>query len=104
MALTQVAFDNTNNRLKRQAGAVPDFRAGRTSVGSAQTSINVTFSSAIPGTTYIPVCSWQNTTDTTPQFQPIVITAFSTTGFTATWNVPTDTANYSLNWQVFAPS
>lgn len=99
MALTQVAFDNTNNRLKRQTTVPVDFRAGRQAVSSAQSSVNVTFSTAVT-TAYVVTASWQNTTDSNPQFQPIVITAFSTTGFTATWNVPTDTANYSINWIV----
>lgn len=100
MALTQVAYDNTNDRLKRQTTVPVDFRAGRQSVGSAQTTVSVTFSTAVANTSYVPIVTWQNTTDSTPQFQPVVITAFSTTGFTATWNVPTDSANYSINWMI----
>jgi hypothetical protein len=100
VALTQVAWDNTNDRIKRLPLAVPDFRAGRETVSSSATTVNVTFSTALDNTSYAVVCTWQNTTDATPQFQPIVITALSTSGFTARWNVPTDSANYSLNWQV----
>lgn len=99
MAQNSVSFDNSTNRLKRQTTVPVDFRAGRQAVGSAQTTVSVTFSTAVT-TSYIPVCSWQNTTDSTPQFQPIAITAFTTTGFTATWNAPTDSANYSINWMV----
>lgn len=99
MALTQVAFDNTNNRLKRQTTIPVDFRAGQKTVSSGVTTVSVTFSTAVT-TSYVPTCTWMNTTDANPQFQPVVITAFSTTGFTATWNVPTDSANYVLNWIV----
>lgn len=100
MSYNLVQWDNTNNRVKRSSLPSPDFRAGRQSVGSGATSVSVTFSSAIANTNYPPICTWQNTTDTHPQFQPLVITAFSTTGFTVSWNVATDTANYSINWQV----
>lgn len=100
MALFQVQWDSTNNRFKRSASSVADYRAGQQTVGSGATSVSVTFSSAIASTSYAPVCSWINTSDGSPQFQPIVITAFSTTGFTASWNVATDTANYIISWQV----
>jgi hypothetical protein len=99
VSLNAVAFDNVGNKLERQTTIPIDFRAGRAAVSSSASSVAVTFSTAIT-TSYVPVCSWQNTTDSTPQFQPIVITAFSTTGFTASWNVPTDSANYSINWFV----
>jgi hypothetical protein len=39
-------------------------------------------------------------TDANPQFQPTIITARSSTGFTATWNAPTDTTNYLLGYIV----
>jgi len=73
-------------------------RAGSSAIGSAQTSLAVTFSSAMPNTSYTVVATMLNTTDTNPQFQPITITAFSTSGFTAKWNANTDSANYLLNW------
>ena len=38
--------------------------------------------------------------DTNPQFQPVVITARSSTGFTASWNAPTGSANYILGYVV----
>jgi hypothetical protein len=72
--------------------------AGKTTIGSGATTISPTFSTAFGSTGYAITCSMMNTTDTNPQFQPITITAQSTTGFTATWNAPTATANYVLNW------
>jgi hypothetical protein len=102
VALTGVAYDNTNNRFKRLATGAGDYRAGLQAVTSGVSTISVTFSSAIASTSYSVVCTWQNLTDAHPQFQDIVVTAFSTTGFTATWNAPTDSANYSVSWTVTA--
>lgn len=73
--------------------------SGKTSISSGSTSQAVTFSTAFSGTTYSITASLLNTTDTNPQFQPITITAQATTGFTASWNAPTATANYVLSWQ-----
>jgi hypothetical protein len=72
--------------------------SGKTTIGSGVTTISPTFSTAFGSTGYAITCTIMNTTDSLPQFQPITITAQSTTGFTATWNVPTATANYVLNW------
>lgn len=41
-----------------------------------------------------------DSTDTNPQFQPVTITARSSTGFTASWNAPTSSANYILGYFV----
>ena len=78
------------------------YRAGSQSIGSGVTTVSVTYSSAMPNTSYAITCNFVNTTDTNVQFQPIEITAFSTTGFTAKWNGATATANYSLMWHVIA--
>lgn len=84
------------------AAASVTYRAGSSAIGSAQTSLAVTFSSVMPNTSYSIVATMLNTTDTNPQFQPITITAFSTSGFTAKWNANTDSANYLLNWTAIA--
>jgi hypothetical protein len=60
----------------------------------------VTFATALPSTNYAVVCTWQNTTDPFPQYQPVSVTALTINGFTLSWNAPTDTANYSINWIV----
>ena len=41
-----------------------------------------------------------NSTDTNPQYFPVVVTARSSTGFTASWSNATDTANYVLVYHV----
>lgn len=103
MAYTSVAWDGVNNRLKRLTTSVaPDIRAGRTAVGSSASSLAVVFSTAVANTSYAVVCTWYNVTDSTPQFQPLNVTVQSTTGFTVSWNAPTDTANYAISWQATA--
>lgn len=97
MALTIVQWDSTNKKFKAGGG---QSRAGRSSIGSGASSLVVTFSSALPSTSYAVTCTWQNTADTNPQQQSFVVTAFATTGFTVTWPAPTDSANYSINWIV----
>lgn len=73
--------------------------AGRTAIGSGVTTISPTFSTAFASATgYAVTATLLNTTDSNPQFQPVTITSTSTTGFTATWNDPTFTANYILSW------
>ena len=74
-------------------------RSGQVSLGSGvTTSGSVTFSSTLGTTSYAVTATMINTTDTNPQFQPVPITAQSATAFTASWNAPTATANYVLNW------
>jgi hypothetical protein len=73
--------------------------AGKTSLSSSSTTQAVTFSTAYANTSYSVTANLLNTTDTNPQFQPIDITAQSTTGFTASWNSPLATANYVLSWR-----
>ena len=75
-------------------------RAGSQAVSSSSTSQAVTFSSTLGTTSYAISACFVNTTDTNPQFQPITVTVQSATGFTATWNDPTATANYSIQYQV----
>jgi hypothetical protein len=75
-------------------------RSGESSISLGATSLTVTFSSALPNSSYIVVVSMVNTTDPTPQYQPLVVTSKTTAGFTVQWNSPTDTANYLIDYQV----
>ena len=67
-----------------------------TAISISSTTINVTFPIAFATTSYVVTAELVNYTDSNPQFQSIVITAKTTTGFTAQWNAPTDSANYLL--------
>ena len=104
-----VYYDSTANLFYfYQNGAwvnyltLSNYRAGTTTISNGGTSVSVTFSSAMASTSYAVTATISNTTDTNPQFIPVTITAISTTGFTAKWNLATDTANYSLQWTVLA--
>lgn len=74
------------------------YRAGQQTISSASTSQAITFSSTLGSTSYAMSVVMKNVTDTSPQFQTVDITAKSATGFTCTWNAPTDTANYVLEF------
>lgn len=73
-------------------------RTNSVSVGVNATTASVVFSDAFADTSYGLVVTLENTVDSSPMFQPIMITAKSTTGFTVSWNVPFDTANYNINY------
>jgi hypothetical protein len=73
-------------------------RSGTPTIGSGVSNLSVVFSSALASTSYAVTVTMENTTDANPQFQPVTVTAKSTTGFSVNWNAPTDSANYKLNY------
>lgn len=77
-------------------------RAGSVAVSSAVQTATITFSSPLANTNYAISVNMRNTTDTNPQYQPVVISAKSTTGVTVKWNANTDSANYFLEYTVIA--
>ena len=74
--------------------------AQEVAIPNGVTSITVTFGTPMPSTVYTILAQMVNTTDTDPEFQPITVTQKTTTGFVATWNRPTDTASYALDYIV----
>lgn len=76
--------------------------AGKATLSVSTTSKAVTFSTAYANTNYAVTATMLNTTDTNPEYIPVTITAQATTGFTASWNAPTPTANYVLSWMAIA--
>jgi hypothetical protein len=72
------------------------------SLSSGATSKVVTFPLSLQTGNASPrVVAWIfNSTDTNPQYFPVTITARSSTGFTASWDNPTDTVNYLLSYIV----
>ena len=72
--------------------------AGTDSISNDTTSVTVTFTTAQPDTNYSISCSFINTIDPDPLDLIYKITSKLTTGFTATFNQTTDSANYSLDW------
>lgn len=67
-------------------------------ITNGSSSVAVTFSSAFATTNYAIVANVRNTTDPNPIFLDIVDTVKSTSGFTATFNAPADSANYFVEY------
>lgn len=95
MALKIVLWNDSTKEIV-QTGL--EVRQGNQTIGSGVATLSVTFATAMPNSTYALQVAMKNVTDSTPQFQPLTITAQSTTGFTVKWNANTDTANYSINY------
>lgn len=74
--------------------------AQEVSVGGGLTSLVITFPSPLSGTNYVPIVQFVNLVDASPQFQTILVSNKTTSGFTAIWNAPTDSANYRISYIV----
>ncbi len=106
MAQKVAAWDDTTNHFVRTdkdpasigTGGIDGTRAGSDSVSNGATSLAITFSSALADTSYTVNCNFHNTTDSSPIFQSVMIKDKTTTGFTAFWNAPVDTANYEISY------
>jgi hypothetical protein len=75
-------------------------RAAKVALVSGTTSASVTLAAPMPDLNYVITANMMNTTDASPSFQPLVITAQSLTGFTISWNTPLASANYELAYYV----
>lgn len=73
-------------------------RAQSIAIASGATEIAILFSTDLGDADYSVTANLYNETDALPEFQPITVTARASTGFTAKWNDPLDTANYRLNY------
>jgi hypothetical protein len=71
-------------------------RGGKVNISSGVLSVIVNFTEPFPDTSYFINVSLMNLTDSVPIFQPVLITAQTTSSFTVIWNSPTPTANYVL--------
>ena len=69
----------------------------RVSVGSGATSATISLPSNFGTTGYGIIVAFSNTVDAFPQFQPILITSKANQSAVASWNAPTESANYVLN-------
>jgi len=73
-------------------------RCQRVVLTNGTTSVSVVFASPFDDMDYAATCTMYNTVDGSPLFQPILITAISVSGFTAQWDNPLISSNYSLNY------
>ncbi len=93
------ALDTSNYKLDYIVPGVAQPQIAQVAIGSGVTSITVTLPIAMTTTSYVVLPNMVNTVDANPQFQPLVLTAKTTTTFTISWDHPTDTANYFLAYQ-----
>lgn len=104
MALRVLAWDDVEERVKRTSkdpAAISgggDIRTDSVAIPNGNSSLAVTFSTPLASASYSVDGLMFNNTDSTPIIQPIIITAKSTSGFTASWNFPVDSANYFLDY------
>lgn len=73
-------------------------RAGVEALSNAVSSVAVVFSTALANNNYAATFNFINTTDSDLAFIQGMITAKSASGFTVSFNTPTDSANYSMGW------
>jgi len=96
-----VPTDSANYELCYNAS--PDgfsFISSTDSIVQGATSKSVTLSPTLSTADYAITVSFFNSVDSSPAFQPLTVTSKTTSGFTATWNLPTDSANYNLEYHI----
>lgn len=94
------AVDSVTGKRKRTRIDANYIRSDLTTISVDATSVTVSFSSNVPDTEYhVPDLSFENTSGEEPDFQPIVVTNKTVSGFTAKWNAPVSSANYKLSWK-----
>lgn len=74
--------------------------SGVATIGNGSQTVSIVYPSAMPDTTYSLTFSITNLVDANPISLIVVGTTKLTTGFTATFNAPADSANYKLEWKV----
>jgi hypothetical protein len=108
MAQRIIAFDDTEERLVRTtkdpanvgtaSSTGESVNAGSETVTNGATSKSLTYANAFSNTSYAVVAQLGNTVDSLVQYQPLLITSKSTSGCTVSWNVPADSANYTIDF------
>lgn len=73
-------------------------RAGEVAISDSSSSVSVTYSSAFTDTNYAFVFSIRNTADASPILLQGEVTAKSASAVTVSFNAPTDTSNYILDY------
>jgi len=111
--LNVVAWDNNAQRLVRTAADPANIVGGivldqvvassvALTAGTTSATIGFTYSFSSIGS-FALVVNLTNQIDTSPQFQPVIVTSITTTGFTAIWNMPLDSSNYYIDYIAVSP-
>jgi len=88
-----VATDTANYVAASMVGGT-----GQIAITNGATSATVTLPISYGAASYAIVATIQDTADSHPQFQPLLLTAQNPGSATISWNVPRDTGNYLLNY------
>ena len=113
MTLRIVAWNDIEQRLVRTSKDPADIigsivldtvDADSVSIPLGATSVSATYSYTFGSAdSYALVVNLTNLIDSSVQYQPVIVTSKTTSGFTAIWNVPTDTANYKIDYIAVSP-
>jgi hypothetical protein len=71
---------------------------GQVSVSSGVNSITISLPINYGSTGYAIVATIQNTSDSFPQYQPLLLSAKGDSSVTISWNIPTDVSSYVLSY------
>lgn len=93
-----LVWNANENNLENATITDGNVRCGDSGVSIGATTKSISFSSSMTGSNYGLSVQWINLVDASPMFQPLMITAKSQTGFTVSWNVPLDSASYSISY------
>jgi len=100
-ALWNSSLDTANYDLCYNAGTSGFANvSGTETLGNGVSSVVIPLNPVFTNTDYSVVATIANLVDGTPQFQSALVTSKTTSGFTVKWNVPTDSTNYTLEYQV----
>lgn len=114
MSLRVVAWNSSTQRLVRTdkdpadiggGGLLVDVvEAGSVALTNGIRSTTITYGTSFDSAdSYALVVNLTNTTDTSVQYQPVIVTSKTTTDFTAVWNAPLDSGNYSIDYIAVIP-
>ena len=72
--------------------------SGQTAISMGVTSVTVPLPVNFNSTHYSLIAVMQNTVNSFPQYQPLLITNQSDVSATVSWNIPTDVSSYVINY------
>lgn len=99
-ATWNMPIDTANYKLDYLVGAGTIELVGEQPVTTGQLTTTITLNIPQASTNYVVNAQLANYTDANPEFQPVTVTDKTLTTFSVTWNMPIDTNNYRVAWQL----
>lgn len=94
-------LDSSNYKLDYIVPGIQE-QFGESVLLNGDTTKTITLPIAMANTSYVVIANLINTVDGSVQYQPVTITNKTNTTFSASWNVPVDSSNYRLSYNVAA--